>query len=159
MDTTILAVRTVAATYILTLLKPLLLIVGGLYIVILGLSWWLASAVHGLWWLLAIMATPLCAVLLLALGGSFLLARRLRPQITPSQQQLAEKVTRQISALAEQIGTPKIVIFARVVRDIAMRSNIRDSYIGELAQEPGELRQNFIDLRVSFDAANRASRS
>lgn len=154
MNTTILAVRTVAATYILTLLKPLLLIVGGVYIAIFGLSWWLASAVHSLWWLLAIMTAPLCAGILLALGLSYLLARRLRPTITRTQQQLAQKITDQISDVAEQIGTPKIIIFARVVRDIVMRTNVRESYIGELAQEPGELRRNFLKLRDSFNTAH-----
>lgn len=152
MDTTILTVRAVAATFVLALLKPLLFIVGGVYVVIFGLSWWLASAVHTLWWLLAIMATPLCAVLLIALGVSFLLARRLRPQMNRTQQQLAGKITAQISGIAEQMGTPRIIIFARVVRDIVVRSNIRDSYIGELAQEPGELRRNFLKLRDSFES-------
>lgn len=150
MNATILAVRAVAATFVVGIIKPLLFIVGGVYVVIFGLSWWLASAVHVLWWLLAILTAPLCVVLLIALSASFLLARRLRPQMNQSQHQLASSITDQINNIAEQVGTPRVIILARVVRDIVTQTDIRRSYIGELAQEPGELRRNFLKLKDSF---------
>lgn len=150
MDTTILATRAVASTTIFSLLWPILAVVIGVYCVLFGLSWWLASAFHPLWWVVVVLVTPLFLACLIGWGISFFISSKLRPTMSASQKALSRKIADQISGIAEKVGTPKVFILMRVVYDMASRTSVKESYIGSLAKEPGELRRNFTELRDSF---------
>ncbi len=150
MDSTVLAVRAITASYGRQLLWPALIIIIAIYIVIFGASWWLAAVLHPLWWLLALLFTPLFIVACLAWGLCYFLISRIHPKLNRAQTKLTREVVEHISHIAEQVGTPKLIILGRVVRDVVFGTSLKSSYVGELTKEPGVTKHKFEKLRKSF---------
>lgn len=150
MDSTILAIRAVTATFGRRLLWPTLIVVVALYTIVFGLSWWLAATFHPLWWLLVLMVTPIFVVSLALWGLCYLILARVHPSLNQKQRQLTKEIVGHISHIAEEMGTPKFIILGRIVRDVVFGTSIRGSYIGELTAEPGEAKRKFDELRASL---------
>ncbi|MBH1980690.1 hypothetical protein I8H83_05530 [Candidatus Saccharibacteria bacterium] len=150
MDSTVLAVRAITASYGRQLLWPTLIVLVALYIIIFGLSWWLAAVFHPLWWLLVLMLTPLFIVGCLAWGLCFFLISRIHPKLNKTQTKLTREIVGHITHIAEQVGTPKFIILGRIVRDVVFGTNLRTSYIGEITHEPGDAKRKFDELRKSL---------
>lgn len=150
MDSTILAVRAITATFGRRLLWPVLIVLVAVYLIFFGLSWWLAAVVHPLWWLLVIMLTPLFFVLTLAWTFCFVLLRRIHPPLNARQKQLSNEIVDHISHIAEQVGTPRFLILGRILRDAVFGSSLKGSYIGQMTREPGEAHRKFEELRRSL---------
>lgn len=150
MDSTILAMRAVTAVYAKQLLWPALYTVVAVYAVIFALSYWLASTFHPLWWLLALMLTPIFLAACVVWAIAFALTSRIHPKLTRTQKTLTRDIVSHVSHIAEQLGTPKFIILSRIVRDVVFGSTIRGSYLGELTHEPGEAKRKFEELRRSL---------
>lgn len=150
MDTTILAVRAVTATFGRRLLWPTLIVWVAVYLITFGLSWWLAAVLHPLWWLFVLMLTPLFVAGLALWGISYGLLARIHPKLDRTQQRLTKEIVDHVSHIAEEMGTPRFIILGRIVRDVVFGTSVRGSYIGELTAEPGEAKRKFDELRKSL---------
>lgn len=150
MDSTILAVRAITAVFGHKLLWPVLIVLVAVYMIIFGLSWWLASAVHPLWWLLVVMLTPLFFVLSIVWVLCFALLRRIHPPLNARQKKLTTEIVDHIAHIAEELGTPRFIILGRILRDAVFGSSLGGSYIGQMTREPGEAHRKFEELRRSF---------
>lgn len=150
MDSTILAVRAVTATFGRKLLWPVLIVLVAVYLIVFGLSWWLAAAVHPLWWLLVIMLTPLFCVLGLVWTLCLVLLRRIHPPLNPHQKKLTHEIVDHIAHIAEELGTPRFIILGRILRDAIFGTSLKGSYIGQMTREPGEAHRKFEELRRSL---------
>lgn len=150
MDSTILALRAVTATFGRQLLWPTFVIAVAIYTIIFGLSWWLATTVHPLWWLFVLMLTPIFVVGLALWGISYFILARIHPKLNQAQRRLTKEIVGHVAHIAEEMGTPKFIILGRIVRDVVFGTSVRGSYIGELTAEPGEAKRKFDELRKSL---------
>lgn len=150
MDSTVLAVRAITATYGRQLLWPALVVWIGVFAIIVGLSWWLATTVDTLWWLIAILLTPLFLVGIGVWSLCFVIISRLHPKLTKEQRALTKEIVANITTLATELGTPKFIILAHIVKDVLFGSSLRGSYIGSMASESTETKRKFDALRRSF---------
>lgn len=150
MDSTILAVRAVTSEYARQFLWPILAAIIGVYGIIMGLIGWAAYAWTAWWWLIAIGPTILFIVAVLAWVFVYLLAKRWSPVLNKRQKKATKKFVAHIGKVAEHLATPRFVIIMRVIKDVLTRPTSSRTFIGEIAQEPGEMRRDFDDLRSLF---------
>lgn len=150
MNSTVLAIRAITALYVKRLLLPILLIGIGVYVVIIGLVAWIAAISSGWWWLLAILPTVFIVVGLIIWSIARLIVMRVAPPMNKRQTAATKQFIKRIDRVAEHVGTPKFVIIYRVVKDIIVRPTSSKTYIGEIANEPGEMRREFESLRGLF---------
>ena len=150
MDKTVLAVRAISSEYAKRWLMPFLFIGIGIYVVIMALIGWIATVVSSWWWLLAIVPTFLFLIALTIWIIVRIIAGRVSPPLTKEQKNIAKKFNERIDTVAERIATPKFVVLYRIIKDVVARPTSSKTFIGEIAQEPGEMRRAFDDLRNSF---------
>ncbi|RYX79421.1 hypothetical protein EON76_01735 [bacterium] len=150
MDSTILAIRAITSLYVKRLLLPILVIGLGVYVVIIGLIWWIAASVSNWWWLLATVPTVVLLIGLAIWVVVRILVGRIAPPMNKPQTVAANKFIKRIDGVAERIGTPKFVVIYRVIKDVLFRPISGKTYIGEIASEPGEARREFDELRSLF---------
>ncbi len=150
MDSTILSIRAVSSEYAKQLLWPVLFVVLGVYIGIMALIWWVAATASPWWWLLTVI--PTCLVIIL--GSVWVVARalilRLAPTMNTQQKSATKHFVKRINRVAEHMGTPRFVIIYRIIKDALMRPTSGQTFIGEIAQEPGEMKRAFEELRRLF---------
>jgi hypothetical protein len=150
MDKTVLAIRAISSEYAKRWLMPLLIIGIVVYIVLMVLIGWIAAAVSSWWWFLAIVPTLLFLIAL----GFWVVARvilsKISPTLTKRQKTLIKQFNARIDGVAERIATPKFVVLYRIIKDVVIRPTSSKTFIGEIAQEPGEMRRAFDELRNSF---------
>lgn len=150
MDSTVLAVRAVTAVYGRQLLWPAIIVWLAAFAVVFGLSWWLATAFHTLWWLLALMLTPLFIVGIGVWSLCFVIISRLHPPLSKDQRALTKAIVGHVTTIANELGTPKFIILARIVKDVMFGNTLKGSYIGSMANESVETKRKFNELRQSF---------
>lgn len=150
MNSTILAVRAITSEYAKQLLWPVLFIGLAVYAGVIGLIWWITTMASDWWWLLAIV--PTCFVIIGL--GVWLIARtlilRLAPTMNAKQKSATKQFVKRLNNVTEQLGTPKFIIIYRLVKDALMRPASGKTYIGEIAQEPGDMKRAFEELRGLF---------
>lgn len=150
MDSTVLAVRAITAVYGRQLLWPAIIVWLAAFAVVFGLSWWLATAFHVLWWLLALMLTPLFIVGIGVWSLCFVIISRLHPPLSKDQRALTKEIVSHVTTIAGELGTPKFIILARIVKDVMFGNTLKGSYIGSMANESVETKRKFNELRQSF---------
>lgn len=150
MDSTILAIRAVTAEYAKRLLWLPLIIGVAAYVVVLLLVGWIASSAGAWWWFLAILPTGIFMVALALWILARLFAMRLAPSMNKAQRQAVRHFSKRIDKVAEHVGTPKFILIFRITKDLVARPTAGKTFIGEIAQEPGEMRRAFDDLRSLF---------
>jgi len=150
MNSSILAARAITSLYALQLIYSILWIVLGIYIAIVVIIGWIATSVSAWWWLLAVVPTFFILVGLVIWIIVYLLAKRLAPPMNRPQKTAAKKFVRHIGRIAEHLETPKFVIIFRVLKDVVISPVSGKTFIGEIAQEPGEIHRDFEALRRLF---------
>ena len=150
MESTILAIRAVTSVYARGLLWPILWVSIAVYVLIMGLIGWVAYAVSNWWWLMGIGPTLLFIVALVAWVTVYLLAKRLSPPLNRRQRVATKKFVNHLGRVAEHMALPRFVIIFRIIKDVLTRPTSGRTFIGEIAQEPGEMRRDFDDLRNLF---------
>ena len=150
MDKTVLAIRAISSEYAKRWLLPFLCIGIGAYVVIMILIGWIATVVNSWWWLLAVVPTFVFLIALTVWIIVRIIAARISPPLTKAQKKAAQKFNKRIDAVAERIATPKFVVLYRIIKDVVVRPTSSKTFIGEITQEPGEMRRAFDDLRATF---------
>lgn len=150
MDKTVLAVRAISSQYAKRILLPLLAIGVGVYVVVICLIWWIVSISSAWWWLLAIIPTFIVLVAVTIWVVAWVIVSRISPAMNLKQKRATKRFITRIDKVAEHIGTPKFLIIYRIVRDVIAQPTSSKTFIGEIAQEPGEMRRAFDDLRSLF---------
>lgn len=150
MDQTVLAIRAITSEYAKRWLWLPFAIGVGVYVLIIGLIWWVAAEASPWWWLLAIIPTLLFLIALTIWIIARIITERVAPEMNKKQKKAAKAFVGRIDKVAEHIGTPKFVILYRILKDVVVRPTSSKTYIGEIASEPGEMRRAFDDLRSTF---------
>ena len=150
MNSSILAVRAVTSEYAKQLLWLALWVGLAVYGILLLLIGWIASSVSNWWWLLAFLPSLIMTILAIMWLIIWVLARRLAPEMNKEKKKAAKTIIDHIIRLAEHVGTPKFIIFYRLVKDVVSPQTAGRTYIGELTSEPGELHKEFEQLRRLF---------
>jgi len=142
----VLALRAIGAAFVMRLYFPLVIGAVSIIVILVSGALWLTT-VDEWWWLLFIPITSLLIVLF-AVGFVILMVVRLvRPAQTKAQQQAVKQFIDKLQGVAEIVGTPKVIIFFRVVRSIAAPS--KDSFLTDLVKN-GELGKEFRAIQASF---------
>ena len=144
------AVRAVTAEYASQLLKPVLWIGTGVYVLIIGIIIWAGTASSPWWLLFTIMPTALFVIGLAIWVGIWVMAKRLAPEMNKPQRVATKKVVKQVSTVAEQLGTPRFILIFRLVKDVIFPRTTKQTFISELAETPGQLHRSFQELRKLF---------
>ncbi len=150
MDKTVLAVRAITSEYAKRWLFPFLLVGIGVYTLVMLVIGWVATVVSSWWWLLAIVPTFVFLVALTVWIIARIIAGRVSPPLNASQQKAAKQFNKRIDKAAENIATPKFIFMYRIIKDVIVRPTSSKTFIGEIAQEPGEMRRAFDELRSTF---------
>lgn len=150
MNSTVLAIRAITSTYASQLLWPVLWIGLAAYGVLWALVIWLATAVSPWWLLLEIVPTILFAAGIALWIIARILVGRVAPVMNAKQKSATKKFVQHLNKTAEHLGTPKFVLLYRIVKDAWMRPNSGRTFIGELAQTPGDMKHDFERLRSLF---------
>lgn len=150
MDKTVLAVRAITSEYAKRWLwLPFAIGTFG-YLFIMIIIGWVAAVADPWWWLLGIIPTILFLIALTIWIASRLIIARVAPVTNSAQRKAARRFIDRIDKVAEHAATPKFVIMYRILKDVIIRPTSSKTYIGEIAQEPGEMRRAFDDLRSLF---------
>lgn len=150
MNKTLLAIRAITSEYARQILRPLLWIGVGIYAAIMAVIIWIAYEASPWWLLLAILPTILIIVGLLLWAIVWGLAGQLSPPLNKQQRKATKKFVAHIGRVAENIGTPKFVLMFRVIKDVVFPPQTSQTFIGEIAHTPGEMRRDFEKLRDLF---------
>lgn len=150
MGSTLLAVRAVSSEYVKQTLKPLLLIGIAVYVVLVAVIIWIAVAVSPWWLLLGVIPSILFCAGLAIWVTARIIANRIAPSMNGKQRRAARKVVGRINSAAEQMGTPRFVMFIRIIKDILFPPASGQALINELVGTPGELKREFEALRKLF---------
>lgn len=79
-----------------------------------------------------------------------IIAVRIAPIMNKTQRKAARAFVDKIDKATEHLGTPKFVVLYRIIKDVVIRPTSGKTYIGEISQEPGEMRRAFDHLRSLF---------
>ncbi len=150
MEQTIRAVRAITSEYAKRWLWLPLVIGVAVYVVVMGLIWWVAVVASAWWWLLAIVPTFVFLVALTLWMIARMIVGRMAPVMSKKQKKAARRFVGRIDKVAERLGTPKFVILYRILKDVIAHPTSSKTYIGEIASEPGEMRRAFDELRSLF---------
>lgn len=150
MDQTILAARAVTSEYAKRWLWLPLALGISIYVVLLGLIGWIAYVASPWWWLLAMIPTLLFLIVLTLWIIARIIAVRIAPIMNKTQRKAARAFVDKIDKATEHLGTPKFVVLYRIIKDVVIRPTSGKTYIGEISQEPGEMRRAFDHLRSLF---------
>ena len=150
MDKTVLAVRATASEYAKRWLWLPLAIGVVIYLVIVGIIWWVAAVASPWWWLLAIIPTFLFLIALTVWIIARVVTHRIAPPMNKAQKSAAKAFVQKIDKAAERVGTPKFVMLYRIIKDVIVRPTSNQTFIGEIAQESNDMRRAFDELRTSF---------
>jgi hypothetical protein len=148
MNSSITVIRAVAGEIAHRVYVPILIIVIVLTAILIGLVLWLSTI--SLWWLLLLIPVLIAVVI----AGTILTVTRiilatLTPSQTKKQRKEVKKFTDKILAVSELTQTPKFILLFRVVRDALAPK--KAGYVESLVSETVSLRQDFNDLRRSFE--------
>lgn len=136
--------------YARQLLLPVLYIGLAIYAIVMGIIIWIAVEVSSWWLLLGLLPTFFAVVGGLLWLIIWTLAGRIGPQLSPRQKKATKKVVNDVGKVAEQLGIGRIVLMYRIIKDVASKRKSSQTFIGELAETPGKLHQDFDDLRRLF---------
>lgn len=150
MDQTVLAIRAITSEYAKRWLWLPLALGAGVYIVLMVIIGWIAAVASPWWWLLAIVPTFVFLIALTLWIIARVIAGRVAPVMNKRQRKAARKFIDRLDKVAEHLGTPKFVVLYRIIKDIVVRPTSSKTYIGEITQEPGEMRRAFDDLKTLF---------
>lgn len=148
MNSFVLALRAIGTHLAMRLYIPAVVIVSVWVVVLVASGLWLTT-LSNWWWLLLI---PITSFVCIAFGVAIvllLLIRFVRPMQTKAQKQAVKQFTDELQAVAETIGTPKLIILFHVVRSIAAPS--KDTYLADLVAHK-QLAGDFRNLQRSFES-------
>jgi hypothetical protein len=147
MNSFVLALRAIGTHLAMRLYIPAVVIVSVWVALLVATGLWLTTFSNW-WWLLLI---PITSFACIALGVALVvlaLIRFVRPTQTSAQRKAVTQFTDKLQAIAETIGTPKVIILFHVVRSIAAPS--KDTYLANLVAHK-TLAHDFRDLQRSFE--------
>lgn len=150
MNANILAVRALSAQFALRILRTTFWVGLAVYVFLIGMSWWLASAISGWWWLLGALVTLGAIIAGVVWLLFFLFVRSLRPSLNATQRKLCASLITQITDIPELASTPKFLLLWYVVRDLYQKTPFSETYIGEVVKKPGQMKRDFEELKGSF---------
>lgn len=149
MDSTLKAVRAIAAELFLRIYKPIVIIAFIIFAVAFALCIWLVT-LSAWWWLLFAVVMLWFIIALLFLTISYAVINAVRPFQTKAQKQQLKSFVDKIERVKEVAGTPKFILIFRFARD-AMRPS-EHGYITGLTDDATSLKNDFISYRDSFKA-------
>lgn len=147
MEPSFLAARAVGAEFAARMLRPF--VIGGsmLAALLLALGGWLTT--ESAWWWLLEAPLILLTLLFIALTiMAYMAMRVVAPPQTKEQKQATALFADKLERVSSTIGTPKLVILYRVLRD-TLRPRA-GGYIEALSQDSKTLHVDFIALQTSF---------
>lgn len=151
MTPTIRAVRAIMSLYAKSVLWPLLWVLCAAYVLTMAVIGWVAYVASPWWWLLAVVPSAALVIGLVVWGVVFALAHRLAPNLTSRQRRATRKFVAHIGRIAEHMGTPRVVLVFRIIKDIIAPPANGRTFISQLASEPGQMRREFEEVRGLFE--------
>lgn len=148
MKPTILAIRAVGAEFARRTYIPVVIIVVIGIVAFAGLTAWLIT-LSAWWWLLMFAVISAACIAISVLTVLHLTIRRVTPSQNPLQKKAIRDFVDKIQLLSETVGTPKIVLLFRIVKDVAApREN---GFIGTLTGASTTVKKDFVSLVKLFD--------
>jgi hypothetical protein len=149
MNATVSAIRAITSVYARQLLRPILWIGIAVYVFLLVVIGLIAYSASNWWWLLATVPSLLFVIGLVVWTITWVLSGRIAPQMNKAQLVATKKFVKHIGYVAEHMGLSRFTIIVQIIKDVVTRPK-EGTFIGELAQKPGEMRRDFENLRKLF---------
>lgn len=147
MESTLKAVRAIAAELFFRFYKPILITVLIVFVVLFALCIWLVT-LSAWWWLLFAVVVLWFVIAVLFLTISYAVVNAVRPTQTKAQRQQLKLFVDKIERVKEVAEVPKFFIIFRIVRDAVRPSE--HGYITGLTDDAKSLKNDFIEYRDSF---------
>lgn len=144
----ILASRAIAATFLRQLVLPLIMVGYGVAVLLVILLTWLVQQYSPWWIIFAVPLALLCIVLVIFSTIYWIITRRLAPEMTRYQRNLAKEFVEQLAGSSEFIGSSRLFIVYRVIKDLVRKRPKK--YMADITQKPGDFKRIFARLRDSF---------
>lgn len=143
----VLSVRAVSAAFARQLYVPIVSIVSGVLAAVLLFSIWLVFQSAWWWILLALVIFITLLFAFIAIIGRFAIVL-LEPTQTKEQRSLVKSFAQDIQHTAEFAGTPKFILFFRLLKDMVSPSD--NSLISEVSNTADNLRTKLKAIIRSF---------
>ncbi|MDB5162563.1 MAG: hypothetical protein JWO54_553 [Candidatus Saccharibacteria bacterium] len=143
----LLAIRSIAAEFALSLYKPVTIAVGIIAAILLGLSIWLVT--FSQWWLiLVVFISGLILFVAAALIIIWIIIKTVNPAQTKAQRQQSKLLVEKLLRVAEVTSTPKALLLFQVVKDVIRPS--QQGFIVSVTSDTKTLKNDFVALKDSF---------
>jgi len=147
MNSSLLAIRAIAAEFAHRIFVPVVITIGIISVVLIVVMVWLLTI--SAWWLL--LAIPLFVVifvggLVLAIVGIGI--RFVNPGTTKAQKKTVSSFVDKIQRLSDVTQTPKIILLFRAIRDVARPS--KGGFVQSVITDSTSLQKDFRDVIDSF---------
>lgn len=101
------------------------------------------------WWLLLLIPEVIgISVVFGVLMISWLVIRSVRPLQTKAQRDAVKAYVDKLQRVSDNVQTPKIIVFFRVLRDISAPR--KDGFIGSMTDDTISLKRDFSELQKMF---------
>lgn len=148
MKPTILAIRAVGAEFARRMYLPVAILAIVIIVAFASLTAWLIS-LSAWWWLLMFAVVSSACIAISVLTVLYLTIRRVTPDQNPIQHKAVRGFVDKIQLLSDTVGTPKVVLLFRIIKDIAAPR--ADGFIGSLTGASATVKKDFEALIKLFD--------
>jgi ABC-type transport system involved in cytochrome bd biosynthesis fused ATPase/permease subunit len=146
---TILATRAIATVFARQLIQPIIIIGYSAVFIIFLVLYWLANQLSPWWWIFAVPLFLVVTIFTVILIISTTIIRKVSPQMTKYQRNLAKQFVDEVGGYSELIGASRLFIAYKIINDVVRKKP--KTYVSEMTQKPGKLKQLFSRLQDSFN--------
>lgn len=148
MKPTINVIRAIGAEFARRTLRPLVIVGAVVAIALLGVGGWLTTQ-NAWWWLLEMIFIGASLLFVLLIVIVYIILRRVAPTLSDSQKRAVAAFVDKLERVAENIGTPQVVIIYYMVRD-AVRPR-PGGFVETVTRDSKTLAPDFAKLRREFE--------
>lgn len=143
----VLAIRAIAVEFAQRIFLPIILVIGGVLVVLIGIAIWLVTT-SGWWWLVLAPLIVITVISIFATVIAGIMVRLLKPTQTRAQQEQVRLFVSSLQETSEAVQTPLFILFIRVLKDVLFPG--KESYIGKLSSTAVTLKSSLQEIISSF---------
>ncbi len=142
------AIRAIGTEFGQRIYIPVVSIIAGVLVAVIGVLIWLVT-LSGWWWFLLAPIIILTLIFIFTAVIAGVILKLLKPTQTKHQRQLVRQFVDTIQNASETIQTPRFVILFRLVKDVVRPSE--QSYIRQLSTSAVSLKAGLQEIIDSFN--------
>ncbi len=141
------AIRAIGTEFARRIYLPITITVGAILLVLLAVTSWLTT-LSAWWWVLLTLLIVVGVIFSIVAIVSGLALRFLRPRQTKTQSRSVKQFVDKLQDVAETLQTPKVVILARLIKDVIAPS--KQGFVSHITAHATSIRPDFNAIVASF---------